>query len=50
MKQESAEKLTQAIRQVLDGKIYVSEKMSSQMLEMFSASPAGGRFADGTVD
>ncbi|HEX3856024.1 MAG TPA: response regulator transcription factor [Verrucomicrobiae bacterium] len=41
MKQEGGKKLMQAIRQVLDGKIYVSEKMSADILEMFSGRRAG---------
>lgn len=36
MKQEGGKKLMEAIRQVLDGKIYVSQKMSAEILEMFS--------------
>jgi len=36
MKQESSEKVLVAIRTVLDGKIYVSQAMSSKMLEMYS--------------
>jgi DNA-binding NarL/FixJ family response regulator len=36
MKQEGGKKLLQAIRQVLTGQIYVSEKMSAQILETFS--------------
>jgi len=36
MKQEGGKKLMQAIRQVLGGGIYVSEKMSATILEMFS--------------
>lgn len=36
MKQEGGKKLMQAIRQVLEGKIYVSEKMSADILETFS--------------
>lgn len=36
MKQEGGRKLMQAIRQVLAGQIYVSEKMSSKILELFS--------------
>jgi DNA-binding NarL/FixJ family response regulator len=39
MKQEGGKKLMEAIRQVLNGKIYVSEAMSSKILEIFS----GGR-------
>jgi DNA-binding NarL/FixJ family response regulator len=41
MKQEGGKKLMQAIRQVLEGKIYVSEKMSADILEMFSGRRAG---------
>lgn len=36
MKQEGGKKLMAAIRQVLNGQIYVSEKMSSKILEIFS--------------
>ncbi len=36
MKQEGGKKLMQAIRQVLSGQIYVSEKISSKILEGFS--------------
>jgi DNA-binding NarL/FixJ family response regulator len=36
MKQEGGKKLLQAIRQVLTGQIYVSEKMSARILETFS--------------
>lgn len=39
MKQEGGKKILEAIRQVLGGKIYVSEKMSAKILEIFS----GGR-------
>ena len=38
MKQEGGKKLMLAIRQVLEGKIYLSEKMSSIILEVFSGS------------
>ena len=41
MKQEGGKKLMLAIRQVLEGKIYVSEKMSAEILEMFSGRRAG---------
>ena len=41
MKQEGGKKLMQAIRQVLEGKIYVSEKMSADILETFSGHRAG---------
>jgi Response regulator containing a CheY-like receiver domain and an HTH DNA-binding domain len=36
MKQEGGRKLMDAIRQVLNGQIYVSEKMSAKILEIFS--------------
>jgi DNA-binding NarL/FixJ family response regulator len=36
MKQEGGQKLLQAIRRVLSGQIYVSEKMSARILETFS--------------
>jgi DNA-binding NarL/FixJ family response regulator len=36
MKQEGGKKLMQAIRQVLSGRIYVSEKISAKILETFS--------------
>ena len=41
MKQEGGKKLMLAIRQVIAGKIYVSEKMSAEILETFSGSRAG---------
>jgi len=41
MKQEGGKKFLQAIRRVLDGGIYVSEKMSSHILEIFSGHPTG---------
>jgi DNA-binding NarL/FixJ family response regulator len=41
MKQEGGQKLLQAIRQVLDGKIYVSEKISADMLETLSGRRTG---------
>lgn len=41
MKQEGGRKLMEAIRQVLEGKIYVSEKMSANILEIFSGRRAG---------
>lgn len=40
MKQEGGKKLMQAIRQVLSGQIYVSEKMSVKILEIFSGRRA----------
>lgn len=36
MKQEGGKKLMQGIRQVLEGRVYVSEKMSAKILEIFS--------------
>jgi DNA-binding NarL/FixJ family response regulator len=36
MKQEGGKKFIQAIRRVLDGGIFVSEKMASRILELFS--------------
>lgn len=36
MKQEGGKKLLQAVRQVLSGQVYVSEKMSARILEIFS--------------
>jgi len=41
MKQEGGRKLMQAIRQVLNGQIYVSEKMSAKILEIFSGRTGG---------
>lgn len=41
MKQEGGKKLMLAIRQVLNGKIYVSEKISVDILEAFSGRRAG---------
>lgn len=41
MKQEGGKKLMHAIRQVLEGKIYVSESMSAVILEMFSGHRSG---------
>jgi DNA-binding NarL/FixJ family response regulator len=38
MKQEGGKKLMVAIRQVLDGKIYLSDKMSANILEAFSGA------------
>jgi DNA-binding NarL/FixJ family response regulator len=44
MKQEGGRKLMEAIRQILGGQIYVSEKMSARILEIFSGrrTQAGG--------
>lgn len=43
MKQEGGKKFLQAIRQVLAGQIYVSEKMSSRILEIFSGHKTTSR-------
>jgi DNA-binding NarL/FixJ family response regulator len=40
MKQEGGKRLMQAIRQVLSGRIYVSEKMAAKILEIFSGHRA----------
>jgi DNA-binding NarL/FixJ family response regulator len=50
MKQEGGKKLMEAIRQVLGGKIYVSEKMSSNILESLSASRKEGRALENLTD
>lgn len=42
MKQEGGRKLLDAIRHVLAGKIYVSEKMSARILEIFSGHRSEG--------
>ena len=41
-KQEGGAKLMQAIRQVLGGQIYVSERTSARIVEIFSGQSAGG--------
>jgi DNA-binding NarL/FixJ family response regulator len=43
MKQEGGKKLMLAIRQVLDGRIYVSEKISAKILETFSGRRANSQ-------
>ncbi len=43
MKQEGGKRLMQAIRQVLDGRIYVSEKVSSRILENVSGHRSGSQ-------
>jgi DNA-binding NarL/FixJ family response regulator len=40
MKQEGGKMIAQAIHQVLDGQIYVSEKMSAKILQIFSGQGA----------
>jgi DNA-binding NarL/FixJ family response regulator len=42
MKQEGGKKLMEAIRHVLSGKTYVSEKISANILDMFSGRPVEG--------
>ena len=42
MKQEGGKKLMEAIRHVLSGKTYVSEKISAKILDLFSGRPAEG--------
>jgi len=42
MKQESAKRVMQAIRRVLSGQIYVSERMSVKILEIFSGQRSQG--------
>src|SRR5207248_7856912 len=42
MKQQGGKKLMEAIRQVLTGQIYVSEKMSAKILEIFSGGRSPG--------
>jgi DNA-binding NarL/FixJ family response regulator len=42
MKQEATEKVRAAIRQVLNGQIYVSEKISSKMLHQLAGGPVEG--------
>jgi DNA-binding NarL/FixJ family response regulator len=43
MKQEGGKRLMQAIRQVLGGRIYVSEKISAKILETFSGHRSDSR-------
>jgi DNA-binding NarL/FixJ family response regulator len=45
MKQEGGKKLMLAIRQVLSGRIYVSEKISAKIIETFSGHRADSRSA-----
>jgi DNA-binding NarL/FixJ family response regulator len=40
MKSEGGEKLLEAIRQVLDGQVYVSKKISASILDAFSRRPS----------
>jgi DNA-binding NarL/FixJ family response regulator len=52
MKQEGGQKLMAAIRHVLGGKIYVSEKISAKILESLSqrTEPAAGRPMENLTD
>lgn len=52
MKQAGGEKMMQAIRQVLGGKVYVSEKMSAKILDVFSGrtEPKKGSLVDCLTD
>jgi DNA-binding NarL/FixJ family response regulator len=50
MKQEGGKKLMEAIRRVLDGKIYVSEKISANILESLSAGRNEGRPLENLTD
>ncbi len=52
MKQEGGKKLVQAIRQILSGQVYVSEKMAAKILEVFSGrrTDAGGSLIDLLTD
>ena len=42
MKQEGGKKLMEAIRHVLSGRTYVSEKISAKILDLFSGRPSEG--------
>ena len=42
MKQEGGRRMMEAIRAVLSGRVYVSEKMSARILEVFSGRRASG--------
>ena len=52
MKQEGGKKLMQAIRHVLNGQVYVSEKMSARILEIFSGRrpETGGSLVEKLTD
>jgi DNA-binding NarL/FixJ family response regulator len=45
MKQEGGKRIMEAIRQVSSGQIFVSEKMSAKILEIFSGRRPGGGHA-----
>ncbi len=48
MKEEAAEKLVEAIREVSEGRIFVSDRMSAHILQAFSGGP--GRTRGSTLD
>lgn len=50
MKQEGGQRLMAAMRQVLGGRISVSEKMSARLLETFSARSGGGGMDSSPTD
>lgn len=52
MKHEGGKRIMQAIRQVLSGQIFVSEKMSAKILEIFSGhgNPAAGPSVEHLTD
>jgi DNA-binding NarL/FixJ family response regulator len=43
MKQEATEKVLVALRRILSGEIYVSERIANRMLQRYIGSPSGGR-------
>jgi len=45
MKREATKKILQAIRAVLAGKVYVSEKIADMMAEKFVEGPASGEYS-----
>src|SRR5246500_3075113 len=46
MKQEATEKVLVAIRRILDGKVYLSERLTSKMLEQFVHGPGSSKSSD----
>jgi DNA-binding NarL/FixJ family response regulator len=45
MKQEATERVLVAIRRILDGEIYVSERMANRMLHQFAGGGKGGQLS-----
>jgi DNA-binding NarL/FixJ family response regulator len=43
MKQEATEKVLVALRRILSGEIYVSERIANRMLHLYIGGPSGGR-------